>query len=425
MSGNSTLERRRPRSVFTRALTRMCERLDAQSEFTVSRYDRFLRRKLTSKIAICDLWVVGSYARGAIECGDLDVLISVKCDVSLPYPHEIAKEAFGRLVDVRFYVGTPKENSSGVPFPEAVPLWGNGLDWRSAIASIKEDPTATRFSRPTDAIPLRGEQLYAEVDSLEEVVGLEQQGMLASQFIPYGAMPHSSGLPDTEKRLERLARSWGRKTQELLPFLLAYVRQSAMPVTRVEQESGMRELDIGGMLIGLGRPRLPYRQLDELTYSRIALFAHRSRRGPNGIWELRRGKRHPLELAAADLGAYVEVDESSLPCSCVYIGDPGYPEGPGIDLFVAEERARETLNEMDRPWPTTLRHLRGSDLLDLISCADVVDIHHGKEEITTISLRRPGADARADGEKVDLADTDSALATLREHLTVGSRAEND
>jgi hypothetical protein len=403
----------------------MCERLDTQSGFTVSRYDRFLRRKLTSQIAICDLWVVGSYARGASECGDLDVLIFVKCDVSRPYPHEIAKEAFGRLVDVRFYVGTPQENSSGVPFPEAVHLWGNGVDWRSAIASIKEDPTATRFSRPTDAIPLRSEQLYAEADSLEEVVGLEQQGLLAWQFLPYGVMPHGPALSDPEERLGRIARSWGAKTRELLPFLLAYIRQCVMPLTRVEQESGVRELDIGGMLIGLGRPQLPYRLLDELIYSRIALFPHQSRRGPNGIWELRRGKRHPIELAAADLGAYVEVDESNVLCNYVYVGGAGYPEGPGIDLFVAEERARETLDEMDRPWPTALRHIRGSELLDLISCADVVDIYHGEEEMTTIPLRRPGAAARADGGKVDLADTDSALATLREHLTVGSRAEND
>src|SRR5215469_9838234 len=399
MSGNSTLERRRPRSVFTRALTRMCERLDAQNEFTVSRYDRFLRRKLTSQIAICDLWVVGSYARGATECGDLDVLIFVTCDVSRPYPHEIAKEAFGRLVDVRFYVGTPTENSSGVPFPEAVPVWGNGADWRSAIASIKEDPTATRFSRPTDAIPLRSEQLYAEVDSLEEVVGLEQQGVLAWQFIPYGATS-TPGLPDAEKRLERLARSWGKKTQELLPFVLAYIRQCAMPLTRIEQESGMRELDIGGMLIGLGRPQLPYQLLDKVIYSRIALFPHQSRRGPNGIWEFRRGKRHPLELAAADLGAFVEVDESNVPRNCVYVGGAGYPEGPGIDLFVVEERARQTLSELDPPWPTALRHVRGSELLDLISCADVVDIHHGEEEITTIPLRRPGAAALADGGEV-------------------------
>jgi hypothetical protein len=403
----------------------MCERLDTQSGFTVSRYDRFLRRKLTSQVAICDLWVVGSYARGASECGDLDVLVFVKCDVAQPHPHEIAKEAFGRLVDVRFYVGTPQENSSGVPFPEAVHLWGNGVEWRSAIASIREEPAATRFSRPTDAIPLRSEQLHAQLDSLEEIVGLEREGLLAWQFIPYGATPNTPELPDTEKRLERLARSWGKKTQELLPFLLAYIRRCGMPPTRIEQEAGMRELDIGGMSIGLGRPQLPYRQLDELIYSRIALFPHRSRRGPNGIWELRRGKRHPLELAAVDLGAYVEVDESNVACYCEYIGGAGYPEGPGIDLFVVEERARETLDQMDRPGPTTLRHIRGSELLDLISCADVVDIHHGEDEMTTIPLRRPGAAALADDGKVDLADTDSALATLRTHLTVGSRAKID
>lgn len=425
MIENSTLERRRPRTVFTRTLRGMCERLDTRSSFTITRHDRFLRRKRTAQITICDLWVVGSYARGASECGDLDVLITVKCDGTQPYPHEIANEAFGRLVDVRVYVGTPQENSSGVSFPEAVLLWGNGVEWRSAMTSIKEDPAVKRFSRPTDAIPLRSEQLYAEVDSLEAIVDLEQQGLLAWQFMPYESTTPTPELSESEARLGRIAQSWGTKTRDLLPFLLAYMRQYRMPVTRVEQESDLRELDIGGMLVGLGRPQLPYLLLDKLIYSRIALFPHRSRRGPNGIWELRRGKRHPLELAAADLGAYVEVDEANVPCSCVYVGSAGYPEGPGVDLFVSEEQARETLDEMDRPWPTTLRHIRGSELLDLISCADVVDIYHGEEEMTTISLRRPGADALADSGKVDLTDTDTALAILRQHLTVGARAGSD
>lgn len=208
MIENSTFERRRSRTLFTRTLHGMCERLDTRSSFTITRHDRFLRRKRTAQITIRDLWVVGSYARGASECGDLDVLITLKCDGIQPYPHEVANEAFGCLVDVRIYVGTPEENSSGVSFPEAVLLWGNGVEWRSTITSIKEDPAAKRFSRPTDAIPLRCEQLYTEADSLEAVVDLEQQGLLAWQFMPYEPITPTPELSEPEARLGRVAQSW-------------------------------------------------------------------------------------------------------------------------------------------------------------------------------------------------------------------------
>ncbi|MGN5476889.1 hypothetical protein ACTMU2_07815 [Cupriavidus basilensis] len=47
----------------------------------------------------------------------------------------------------------------------AIQIWGrDGFDWRAALSSIKDDPDATRFGRPTDVIPLRMEQLNADVE---------------------------------------------------------------------------------------------------------------------------------------------------------------------------------------------------------------------------------------------------------------------
>jgi hypothetical protein len=46
------------------------------------------------------------------------------------------------------------------------------------------------------------------------------------------------------------------KIRELLPALIAYMRQWALPLTRLEQEPRMRELAIGGALIGLGGPQV-------------------------------------------------------------------------------------------------------------------------------------------------------------------------
>ena len=89
-----------------------------------------------------------------------------------------------------------------------------------------------------------------------------------------------------------------------------------------------------------------------------------------------------------------------------------------MDLFVTEERASRIVEQEDEAPPVAFRRISGSELLDVISCADVVDIHHGEREITTIPLRWNGAAALAEGGRVDLVDTEAALAAMREHLAI-------
>lgn len=84
-------ENRTPREKFTKALSRICGRLDDQASFEIEDR-RALARTLVStgglkqedareRVEITKLWVVGSYARGVLTCGDLDVLIQTRrCD---------------------------------------------------------------------------------------------------------------------------------------------------------------------------------------------------------------------------------------------------------------------------------------------------------------------------------------------------------
>ena len=68
----TALEKRFPRDVFTKKLRRICERLDECATRTISFKHFFFRhRLLTAEVTVKSLWVAGSYARGAAECGDL------------------------------------------------------------------------------------------------------------------------------------------------------------------------------------------------------------------------------------------------------------------------------------------------------------------------------------------------------------------
>ena len=160
------MEPRRPRDHFTRVLSRICERLDASSVSEIKWTDRFFKEENRSVVSIRALWVVGSYARGALHCGDLDLVIEATTPEFegrrgvLPPTRAICRSFFKSTPDVRVYVGTPDENTSGLAFDSARLLWSSEQpDWRAAIEAILPDPSAGRFPRPTDAIPLRMEQL--------------------------------------------------------------------------------------------------------------------------------------------------------------------------------------------------------------------------------------------------------------------------
>jgi len=73
----AALEKRYPRESFTKKLERICQRLDEASIRAIAHKD-FFNKPATSKVEITSLWVVGSYARGAMMCGDLDLVLEYR-----------------------------------------------------------------------------------------------------------------------------------------------------------------------------------------------------------------------------------------------------------------------------------------------------------------------------------------------------------
>ncbi|WP_156970888.1 hypothetical protein [Andreprevotia chitinilytica] len=241
------MEHRHPRSHFTRALEKICLRLDDAGAAPVQWKNRFLHRIHAPIVTVSNVWVVGSYARGALTCGDLDLVVDATAVLNgsptqLPPTSAISRVLFKSPRDVRISIGTPHQNTSGVPFPDAHLIWQAApiKDWHSAIDAIRPDPNAGRLSRPTDLIPLRREQIDCYDDQLEELIALKSTGILDWEFIPVtdAAMPES--VTEDETDFIRTTKLFcGQKTQKLLPHLLTLFRNRKIK----SQEKWQRSYD--------------------------------------------------------------------------------------------------------------------------------------------------------------------------------------
>jgi hypothetical protein len=179
-------EKRRQRTSFTHSLQRISERIDNASEFEVEWRDDIVRGKEKTIFRVKTLWAFGSWAKGALYCGDLDLIADVEViEGYLPMTPTLRRVLIKGARDVRLYVGTPEENNSGVPVEDAMLIWSvSDKNWKKNIADIKPNPATEKFARKIDAIPLRSEQLYDEVDYLEKLVDLKTEDSLDWIWVP-------------------------------------------------------------------------------------------------------------------------------------------------------------------------------------------------------------------------------------------------
>lgn len=404
------VERRRPRASFTAALERMCNRLDERSRVVISWKD-FLGDPSSKEFEVTDLWVAGSYARGAPTCGDLDLIFGVRPE-GWRSAGQIAARIFGAQADVRFYSGTPEKNSSGVAFPEAIHIWAPGTRWRHALASIKEDASAGRFARPHDIIPLRPEQMSGWPDLLKKLVSLKESGHIDWRFVPYEPRP----VPEPQSGIEQhivglVEQRWGRHSRATFPFVWDYLKKT-LPFFTFEHVD-QTELDCGGVHVSVGRPSGATDRLDELTTSRLALMPHLSRRGPNGIWEIRRGPNHPLEQAVAGVVWFVLTSPNSVILPKTRARRWSSLGATGVELFATEELARGAAQKLARAasvrW--TPKAVHGSSLLDLVSHVDFVQLRTSARAGRPRALKYWGADSI--GHPAQIETRDAFIKLLR------------
>lgn len=378
----AALEKRYPRDFFTKKLERICQRLDEASIRSIAHKD-FFNKAVTSRVEITSLWAVGSYARGALMCGDLDLVLEYqRVEGTHPAPRTMTTTFFGVLPYVSYYFGKPESSTSGVVFPDTIPIWAEpSCDWRAAIDSIKPVHSTGRAARETDSIPLRPEQLYMEPERLQELAAQERKGLLDWEFVEFtpadlDPVP-AEEVSERDRKLLRAAPMMGKKSQALIPAVIRLMaRYDPLGVWDLS-DSYRVKFSCGATALHLGRPALPYNPFgDEPTIKQYALIPHISRKGPNGAWIIRRGPNHPDTQALANRHAY-------------YLGSPGSPETVAyrglnkiwptqmLELFSTHEEAKEfaaMLDEGSESPSTAISRAEGLDLISLFALVDVVEV---------------------------------------------------
>ena len=376
-------EKRRGRASFTKTLEVMCKRLDDNPCTEMAWEHPLVHGNFTSTITIKSLWAVGSYARGAPTCGDLDIVAEMTAVSGPPPPHyEVTRALFKSPKGVSLYLGTPTENSSGTAFPEALMIWtGAGSDWRGAIARIATDLTAVHFPRHTDRIPFRMDQLSCSLSELEELLTLYDQQLIRWQFVPLGEIDPIGTLSEDELELSKAVQfHCGKITRALLPHLITHFRQPTA-WTKPYLRSGIKKTQfrIGGTKVLVGRPAVPVQELDWLTTSELLIVPHQSARGPNGIWRIERGDKHPLLIATGKLPAWTLANSTGQPDFSYHLaeGDPiNSSSARGIDLFTSLAGAQDWIDQVCEECDAVLspKELTGRELLSCLARADVAAI---------------------------------------------------
>lgn len=380
------------RARFTKVLQEICTVVDQQSIKTVTWKSHYNDDTFTAQVEILALWVAGSYSRGALECGDLDLVMHYKAlsPARTPSIQHVKKTFFKNYSRVGIFEGTPTENDSGIALQDAILLWqGKGCDWQTAIASIKENPQAGHHPRVTDAIPLRPLQLGMHVESLEKLVEMKALGLIDWQFTPLSALTLSPPELEDEVYFQRLMSRGGVKTQKLFPYLLAYFKQQTLQSGIVlRNDYDKTRYAVNGTQTFLGSPIVPIKLLDEITTSGLVIMPHLSTRGPNGVWSIGRGANHPLTLAFANISGYCYKDDVQGKPLILTLSKrelrPDWACARVIELFSSVEEAKVYAKNLieDEVDDSEIMQIDGQTILDLISYADVVSINGYAHAIT-------------------------------------------
>lgn len=296
-------QHRTPRETFTRALQRICRAIAEQPVIWGKWKDQQLGKEMRGTVRIENIWAVGSWAQGVSTCGDLDLVVQYVQKEGSPIPKDIMKQIIvKRAKNVRVYLGTPQENTSGIPFPNPKLMWScDQDDWEKNIRAVKEVPSTTCQVRRTDDLPLRGEQVrMGWGEDLTLLLDLRDQGIISWEWIESDSLilSPSTWHPKTQRQWKILQRLSGASTGQALGMVLHWLESKGLnpeqdfPLLRLSSA----EFIVDETFIRIGRPRASVEALNKKSCARLVLVPHRTRRGPNGLWVIKRGPNHPLQI---------------------------------------------------------------------------------------------------------------------------------
>ena len=337
----------RPRNEFVPTIERMVRRLQQQSTHTVSERHSVLGRVITTTFQVTRLHVFGSFARGAPNCGDLDVILCVQlvegmwCDDAT-----IIRSALGRLVGVDALCD--QGGSLLSQFPEAKLLWSpDRPNLAENLGCITIRHEASRFARKTDQLPvsLRQLRLHDRTEA-EQLVDDITSGIFVSTWRLLDSI--QIDRKEWDQKLVQCEKSWsaalGRQSAKLLPYVIQHNadrRSGRLPLRpRLDKTSAW----IDGDYAYIGVPPLSLHRLERPDTTALVLAPHIKKQYPPGIWTIERGNKHPAIAAFSDLTVWVEaIDGEPVPVSTHL--DPDRISRTIIDLFPSEAEASESISE--------------------------------------------------------------------------------
>ena len=371
----------------TRTIEQICRKLDAKSSGEVD-YREWDGRMSISDVTILAVWIVGSYARGALDCGDIDLVVNVTLNMHpdtnkryrFPPTRSVNRVLLGKLSRVRVYAGTPESNDSGVEFSEAKLIWTQeDSNWIARLHGIAADPSASRFDRQSDCIPFRREQLDIAQDALDHLLEQERGDFIKWKFTPLSDVTPRplESLDESHCSYDFRCHEFSETARRMLPYVLAYLgdfQQIATDKWRADIAL-LQGYTNRGSKIAIGRPKIALRCLDHLDTSSLILCPKYTARGPNGIWEIERGALHPVSRLFDGLTGWI-VTKDGIPFEHSRKNGPFYRESK-LDLFREEEGARayaENLQAQDEHSRFEVRELRGEEIPAVISRVESVTV---------------------------------------------------
>lgn len=287
-------EIRAPREDWTRRLMKMCERLDRKSSAVVLGKDFDGRHPLEASVH--NVWVFGSYARGASACADLDLFVDVgAADVCA---NEINHTFLGKMRNVRIYKGKPQDKTIGLNVVDARLVWSPGLDWKAAVEAIREDPEATRLQRESDRIVLRSDQTRVFQKEAEAFLKECDEGCYTQSFIEIDKLDENLGRLDVQSLDISGAYNVTAQTRKVIPYLASCLEMMDLDIEDGSIKKGRLWMsEESGAVAYLGDGGLNWKMwLDDpkKSFTTVIFIPDLNARGPNGAWVIERGPNHPL-----------------------------------------------------------------------------------------------------------------------------------
>lgn len=366
---------RYPREHFTTVLRRICTRLDRCNVAALESKDAHCHQSgITATVTLRRLWVFGSYLTGVLDCRSLDLVAETSAQC---VPVGTIKRTFlGHPSDTILSLGTPENGGPGFIPDRYLLLWdGPGCDWRKILASIAPDPSAKPYFPLRDQIPLRSAQVNEHTLALEAIVKAHAEGTIKWTFCDLPSpLSDATTIHTANAAVLHAAGMRGPQCLRIAPHVVAYMhaRRDRFGDRPLADRTQVRW---GGCNFYIGRARVPIDDLDHLDTYEIDIVPYVTRHGPNGIWSITRGPRHPIweRLAGREFFTVPQVRSDAI-ISPLHAPDSGVAIAYWAGIFTSERLASIWARQVGRrdakPVP-----LEMDRLLALLAAADVVSVN--------------------------------------------------